>query len=309
MPLAQLTLLARVGAILGSGLRRQETLERVADLLVPGFAAWCAIDLVDDDGELQRRVCRPEAFPSPPPDAPHGPAIVLRTGEPELVREITEDHCSSPPAATGRDRGDARDQAQLGDVRAADRRRARARHDLAARHRAPLRPGRPRADVARSRAGPRSRSRSTAAAQRSQMLFEASPTPMWVYDADIARLPRRQRRRDPPLRLLPRGVPGDDDQGHPPARGGPAAARRRRRRRRARARRRPRPGGTGARTARSSTSRSPPAGSTTRAAAPRSSSRTTSASASGSSAGSPTRRRWRRSAASPAASRTTSTTC
>ena len=43
--LARLTLLARVGAILGSGLRRQETLEHVADLLVPGFAAWCAIDL------------------------------------------------------------------------------------------------------------------------------------------------------------------------------------------------------------------------------------------------------------------------
>ena len=134
---AQLTLLARVGAILGSGLRRQETLERVADLLVPAFAAWCAIDLVDDDGELQRSVCKPESFPSPPADAPHGPAIVLRTGEPELVREVTEDHLFVVA------RGDWAEieamrkfNVTLGDVRAADRRLARrAGHDRAARHR------------------------------------------------------------------------------------------------------------------------------------------------------------------------------
>jgi len=49
-------------------------------------------------------------------------------------------------------------------------------------------------------------------------------------------------------------------------------------------------------------------GSSSRAGARRSSSPTTSVSASGSSAASPTRRRWRRSGASPAASRTTSTT-
>src|SRR5215217_6088921 len=90
-PAAQLTLLSRVGAILGSGLPRQETLERVAALLVPGFAAWCAIDLEIEGGRLERRVAIPEAFPPLPPDAPHGPSIVMRTGEPELVREITED--------------------------------------------------------------------------------------------------------------------------------------------------------------------------------------------------------------------------
>ena len=89
---AQLTLLARVGAILGSGLRRQETLERVADLLVPALRG-----LVRDRPRRRRRRApaqrlQPESFPSPPSDAPHGPAIVLRTGEPELVREITEDH-------------------------------------------------------------------------------------------------------------------------------------------------------------------------------------------------------------------------
>ncbi len=50
--LARLTLLARVGEILGSGLRREETLDRVAELLVPGLATYCAIDIADDDGEL-----------------------------------------------------------------------------------------------------------------------------------------------------------------------------------------------------------------------------------------------------------------
>ena len=88
---AQLTLLSRVGAILGSGLTRQATLDRVADLLVPGVAAWCAIDVADERGELDRRAAVPRSFPPLPADAPHGPEIVMRTGEPELVREITED--------------------------------------------------------------------------------------------------------------------------------------------------------------------------------------------------------------------------
>jgi len=181
---AQLTLLARVGAILGSGLRRQETLERVADLLVPAFAAWCAIDLVDDDGELQRSVCKPESFPSPPVDAPHGPAIVLRTGEPELVREVTEDHLFVVA------RGDwAEIEAMrkfrissamcvpmtagahvLGTIALLATHTHYARSDLdlitEIAHRTAV-----ALEIDRSR-------------RASQMLFEASPTPMWVYDAD-----------------------------------------------------------------------------------------------------------------------------
>ena len=60
---AQLTLLSRVGAILGSGLPRQETLDRVAELLVPGLAAWCAIDLADEDGAPGAARALPKAFP------------------------------------------------------------------------------------------------------------------------------------------------------------------------------------------------------------------------------------------------------
>jgi PAS domain S-box-containing protein len=181
---AQLTLLARVGAILSSGLARQETLERVADLLVPGFAAWCAFDLVDDDGVLQRRVSRPPSFPAPPRDAPHGPAIVLRTGEPELVPTVTEDHLF----VTARG-----DWAQIEAMRALNvtsamcvpltagttvmgtlglvaTRRHYTQADLELI-----------SEIARRTAVALEIDRSR---RQSQMLFEASPTPMWVYDAD-----------------------------------------------------------------------------------------------------------------------------
>ncbi len=43
-------LLARVGATLGSSLDYEETLRRVAEAVVPDYADWCTVDLVDDDG-------------------------------------------------------------------------------------------------------------------------------------------------------------------------------------------------------------------------------------------------------------------
>ena len=61
--------------------------------------------------------------------------------------------------------------------------------------------------------------------ERYRMLFEASPMPMWVYDADTLVVRARQRRRDPQVRLLARGVPEDADHRHPPARGHPGDAR------------------------------------------------------------------------------------
>lgn len=179
---AQLTLLARVGAILGSGLPRQETLERVADLLVPDFAGWCAIDIEGEDGELERRVALPKAFPPLPADAPHGPAIVMRTGEPELVREVTED------ALFAAARGNWAALAVMRDL------------GLKSALCVPLSTG-PRvigtlsllatarhygntdlelmAEVARRTASAIESDRTRA---RTQMLFEASPTPMWVHD-------------------------------------------------------------------------------------------------------------------------------
>ncbi|MBE2319239.1 response regulator [Solirubrobacter sp. CPCC 204708] len=179
---AQLTLLARVGAILGSGLARQETLERVAQLLVPAFAAWCAIDLEGEDGALERRVALPKAFPPLPPDAPHGPAIVMRTGEPELVREITEDALFA--AARG-------NWGRLAEMRALALKSALCvplttgtrvvgtLSLLATERHYGIADLELMGEVARRTASAIEADRNRA---NTQMLFEASPTPMWVYD-------------------------------------------------------------------------------------------------------------------------------
>jgi PAS domain S-box-containing protein len=78
------------------------TMQKVARLAVPSFADWCAVDVVDPDGSL-RRVAVAHANPSkvelahelhrrypPDPDAPQGVPRILRTGQPELISEITD---------------------------------------------------------------------------------------------------------------------------------------------------------------------------------------------------------------------------
>jgi PAS domain S-box-containing protein len=166
---ARLTLLARVGEILGSGLRREETLGRVAELLVPGLATYCAIDIAGDDGELGRRVCVPDGFPLAV-NAPHGPEIVMRTGEPELVRDARrlQDGLRSllcVPLTTG-DR-------TLGAITllSTDHRYGPLELELAS-------------EIARRTASAIEVERSE---QRYRMLFDASPMPMWVYDAGTLR--------------------------------------------------------------------------------------------------------------------------
>ncbi|HET9723229.1 MAG TPA: GAF domain-containing protein [Actinomycetota bacterium] len=96
----RLSFLAEASAILASSLVVHETLRRLADIVVPRLADWCAIDMVGEDGgielvavshadpakvemawELRRR------FPTEP-DAPTGVPAVLRTGRPELIAEI-----------------------------------------------------------------------------------------------------------------------------------------------------------------------------------------------------------------------------
>ena len=308
---AQLTLLARVGAILGSGLRRQETLERVADLLVPALRG-----LVRDRPRGRRRRAPAQRLQAGVVPVRRrwtrrtAPRSSCARASPSSCARSPRTTCSSSPAATGaRSTRCASSSVTLGDVRAADRRRARRLGTIAL-----LATDRTTAqadlelisEIARRTAVALEIDRSR---QASQMLFEASPTPMWVYDAESlaflavndAAIRHYGYSREEFLAMTIKDIRPPEDV---PRLLADVVGRRRPRLARGRG-----PGGTGARTARSSTSRSPPAGSTTRAAAPRSSSPTTSASASGSSAGSPTRRRWRRSAGSPAASRTTSTTC
>jgi PAS domain S-box-containing protein len=101
--LTQTRLLAEVSAALDASLDYDRTLAAVADLAVRSIADWCAIDLPTEDGGLRnvavahadaakvqfaRRAI--ERYP-PDPRSPTGAANVLRTGQPELYREIPEE--------------------------------------------------------------------------------------------------------------------------------------------------------------------------------------------------------------------------
>ena len=94
--------LADASATLASVVDYQSTLHMVAGLAVPGFADWCAVDMVEPDGSL-RRLAVQHADPAkvklalelaarypPDPDAPHGAHHVARTGESELMEQIPD---------------------------------------------------------------------------------------------------------------------------------------------------------------------------------------------------------------------------
>lgn len=92
--------LADGSALLGASLDYEVTIQRLAELAVPGIADWCAIDVIGPDGTLERpaiahvdpakvelaRELR-RRFPSPP-DAPTGTWAVIRSGRSEFVPDI-----------------------------------------------------------------------------------------------------------------------------------------------------------------------------------------------------------------------------
>jgi len=184
--MARVTLLARAGDILSSGLSRDARLERLAKLLVPALASWCAIDLIDEGGTLARHVAEPADFPFEP-EAPHASAIVVRTGEPELLRKVTDDVLFAAA------RGDAErltmlkelgitsmltvplpaPEGILGAITLLSTIRTYGREELELA-----------SELAR-RAATAIETERTAA--RYRMLFEASPLPMWVYEAESLR--------------------------------------------------------------------------------------------------------------------------
>lgn len=95
--------LGQASAVLSSSLDYRETLSSVARSAVPILADWCAVDVVDEDGSVERLAVEhpdPEKvevayelerrYP-PDPDAPRGVHYVLRTGEPQMVSEIPEE--------------------------------------------------------------------------------------------------------------------------------------------------------------------------------------------------------------------------
>ena len=99
---SQMTFLSEVSARLGS-LDYETTLRQVAQLAVPRFTDWCAVDVVMPDDRVERLITAhvdpakiqlaktlEERFPSAP-DATTGIAEVLRTGRPIHYPVITDE--------------------------------------------------------------------------------------------------------------------------------------------------------------------------------------------------------------------------
>jgi len=101
--LETLHFLSEASELLASSLEIEATLANVARLVVPAFADWCAVDLLEQDGSLRRLavVHRDPAkaewaersrtqFP-PRTTESEGTGLVMRTGEPALYAEITDE--------------------------------------------------------------------------------------------------------------------------------------------------------------------------------------------------------------------------
>ncbi len=93
--------LAEASALLGASLEYDDTLKTVAWMAVPTFADWCAVDIVDPVGQLERLAVAHldpagvelaewlhERYP-PDPDSGTGTYAVVRSGEAELHEEVT----------------------------------------------------------------------------------------------------------------------------------------------------------------------------------------------------------------------------
>ncbi|MDQ3364726.1 MAG: GAF domain-containing protein [Myxococcota bacterium] len=91
--------LDEASALLASSLDRERVLDELVSLVVPRFADWCAVELVEGDTTRQLAVTHVdpekvkwaarvrEAYP-PPTSSPRGLQQVLRTGRPELYPRI-----------------------------------------------------------------------------------------------------------------------------------------------------------------------------------------------------------------------------
>jgi PAS domain S-box-containing protein len=95
--------LAEASDMLASSLDYRETLSSVARFAVPTLADWCVVDVLDENGSLERLAVEhpdpgkvalvhklQERYP-PDPDEPSGVYQVLRSGEPEMMAQIPEE--------------------------------------------------------------------------------------------------------------------------------------------------------------------------------------------------------------------------
>jgi hypothetical protein len=98
--------LSEVGQVLAASLDYEQTLQQVARLVVPRIADWCAVDVVNDNGEIQRsavahvdpakaRIAADMAARYPPvPGAAGGASLVLRDGKAILLPELSGSYLS-----------------------------------------------------------------------------------------------------------------------------------------------------------------------------------------------------------------------
>lgn len=99
--------LVAASKVLGTSLDLKQTLNDVAKLLVPHMADWCAIDLLADSGLLDRQAVA-HVDPTkvalawdlwkrvpPKPEDPHGVYGVIRTGQADVMTEITDEFLAS----------------------------------------------------------------------------------------------------------------------------------------------------------------------------------------------------------------------
>lgn len=94
--------LSDAGVLVESSLDYEATVAHIARLAVPRLADWAFVEVVQDDGSIER-VAMAHSEPAKEalvrefdrrypinPDAPEGSAKVIRTGRPELTREISD---------------------------------------------------------------------------------------------------------------------------------------------------------------------------------------------------------------------------
>jgi len=94
-------LLGEATRTLNSSLDYEKTLLQVCDSVVPDFADWCAVDLLDEVGSIKRLGVKHidpnkvkwawelnEKFP-PDPKAPTGVPAVIRSGQSEVIKDVT----------------------------------------------------------------------------------------------------------------------------------------------------------------------------------------------------------------------------
>ncbi|WP_217913966.1 SpoIIE family protein phosphatase [Miltoncostaea marina] len=99
----QMEFLLEAGALLSSSLDHEATLRALAALVVPDLADWCAVHLRSESGgltpvaiahadpERERWASELAARHPGDPDALAGPSAVVRTGEPQLVEQVTDE--------------------------------------------------------------------------------------------------------------------------------------------------------------------------------------------------------------------------